>query len=625
MKLQTRFVQLPISFDAELLAKEIAALGENAWLPHPQRYEGNDFLPLISAYGEATNEAFEGPMRPTEYLKRCPYLIDTLATLGASLGRTRLMRLSGNAEVTPHVDVNYYWRDRMRIHVPIVTQPTVTFYCGDEHVHMAAGECWIFDTWSLHRVVNDAERERIHLVADSVGGEGFWELAIAGRAHGQPPPPNWTPRKVGPFGARLESLEFESVNVPVVMTPWEARDHIGFLLSDAPPNHPLLPGVMQATSRFLHVWRALWSAFGEREEGWPRYRQALAQLESDLIAARAGPLPMRSGADFLKTLHNMVISFAVSDGSRDTAAGEMRDDVGPKNEQPVPLATVLPREPDPIFDRPIFVVNPPRSGSSLLFETLAQSPTLLTVGGESHALIEGVDALGVQARGWESNRLGVEDADPEVVAQLRARFAASLRDRHGRSPQRGARVRMLEKTPKNALRIPFLAAAFPEARFLYLYRDPRAVLASMMEAWESGRFRTYPKLPGWEGELPWSLLLTPGWRDLARLPLNEIVAAQWAAATEIMLDDLEAIAPERRFVTRYDALVADPGAEVARIARALDFAWDRPLRGELPIAAHTVSAPREDKWRKREAEIMAVTPSIGALMERAAAAAAAAR
>ena len=47
---------------------------------------------------------------------------------------------------------------------------------------MAAGECWIFDTWSLHRVHNDATRPRIHLVADTVGGQGFRSLMEQGRA-----------------------------------------------------------------------------------------------------------------------------------------------------------------------------------------------------------------------------------------------------------------------------------------------------------------------------------------------------------------------------------------------------------------------------------------------------------
>src|SRR5689334_15471592 len=144
MKLQAPFAQLPICFDADRLAAEVTGLGESGWRTHPMNYAGNDFLPLLSVYGDPRNETFEGPMRPTPYLEKCPYIVDVLTRLGASLGRTRLMRLSGHAEVTEHVDIHYYWREHMRVHVPIITQPTVTFYCGDQSVHMAPGECWIF-------------------------------------------------------------------------------------------------------------------------------------------------------------------------------------------------------------------------------------------------------------------------------------------------------------------------------------------------------------------------------------------------------------------------------------------------------------------------------------------------
>ena len=192
------FIELPVAYDAERLAAEISALGEDAWRPHPEGFKGNDFIPLIAVNGDPADEAFKGPMRPTDHLRKCPYLIDVLASLGAAWGRTRLMRLDAHADVTPHVDINYYWRDRMRVHVPIVTQPSVRFHCGEHAIHMGAGECWIFDTWSLHKVINANDTQRIHLVADTVGGEGFWNLVTAGRAVGFPAPPNWAPRHVAP-------------------------------------------------------------------------------------------------------------------------------------------------------------------------------------------------------------------------------------------------------------------------------------------------------------------------------------------------------------------------------------------------------------------------------------------
>ena len=46
--------------------------------------------------------------------------------------------------------------------------------------------------------------------------------------------------------------------------------------------------------------------------------------------------------------------------------------------------------------RPTFLMSVPRAGSTLLFQTLAQSPDAWTVGGESHPLFEGIPALRAQ-------------------------------------------------------------------------------------------------------------------------------------------------------------------------------------------------------------------------------------
>jgi hypothetical protein len=264
--------------------------------------------------------------------------------------------------------------------------------------------------------------------------------------------------------------------------------------------------------------------------------------------------------------------------------------------------------------RPIFLVSPPRSGSTLLFQTLIQSPGACSIGGESHGLIEGIAALHPQANGWESNRLGPADASEAVVEELSRRFLVTVKDRDGRPA--GPHLRMIEKTPKNSLRIPFFDAAYPDSTFVYLYRDPRQTLSSMMEAWRSGRFRTYPRLPDWTSP-PWSLLLVPGWRGFRTVTLAEIVARQWAAATDILLDDLAGLPPERVRALSYDAFVEAPQAVVSGLCDSLELAWDRSLHGPLPFSQTTVSAPDPEKWRANEAAIGEVWPIVAAAAARA--------
>jgi aspartyl/asparaginyl beta-hydroxylase len=324
MKLHTAFVQLPLLFDADVLRAEIASFSETDWQPHPAGYAGNDFLPLVSAHGDARNEAFEGPMLPTEHLSADrPYLSQTLAALGAAIGRTRLMRLSPHADVDEHVDVNYYWRDRMRVHVPVITQPTVRFNCGASSIHMAPGETWVFDTWSLHSVNNDAQSARVHLVIDTVGGDGFWSLMSAGRAPSQQSDPQWTPRKVTP-SAEAASFDLESVNTPTIMSPWELKDHISFLMSEIAPGQAQTPFVARAALAFLHRWRALWAIYGDSGEGRAQYKEVLERFAHELHGVGATKVVLRNEVELLHPLRGMIFDVAVADPARDLSKGEQR-------------------------------------------------------------------------------------------------------------------------------------------------------------------------------------------------------------------------------------------------------------------------------------------------------------
>jgi hypothetical protein len=316
MKLQVPFIQLPLAFDAGVLAAEIAALGESPWRPHPQGFPGNSMLPLLAVDGDPDNESFAGGMRPTPALGRCPYLSQVIASLGVTVGRTRLMRLAGRAEVTRHADQGYYWAERVRVHVPIVTQPTVRFECGDAVINMAPGECWIFDTWRQHRVLNDATESRIHLVVDTVGGGRFWELVGEGRPH-DAPRGGWPIHTLKPGAGETASFPCETVNVPVVMSPWELNGHLSLLFADAVP-HPQLAQVRQIALRFARTWQGLWFTYADCPEGHAHFRAVLRQFV-DEVRAPAAPLVLKNHLNWTGAMMKIIAQYAVT-GSGTTPA-----------------------------------------------------------------------------------------------------------------------------------------------------------------------------------------------------------------------------------------------------------------------------------------------------------------
>jgi len=288
MRLSKPLLQLPICFDAELLAAEVNALPPAAWMPHPHGYVGNEAVPLVSV-GGGMNDAIDGAMAATEHLERCPYIKAVMRELGGVWGRSRLMGLASGSQVPPHVDINYYWRTHLRIHIPVVTNPGVSFNVAGESVHMAAGECWVFDSFAWHDVQNQGAERRIHLVLDTVGGERLWDLVEAASASSEQAPQLWTVGQRSQIGP----LAFEQLNVPDVMSPWEIRQHLEFILDGAPAHH-LLDRVEKRLDRFAVAWHAAWARFGTSDEGLPEYAAILDRIRTDLQAMGGQQILLRN-------------------------------------------------------------------------------------------------------------------------------------------------------------------------------------------------------------------------------------------------------------------------------------------------------------------------------------------
>ena len=284
MRLSKPFIRLPFRFDTQRLADEVEQFGRDCWMPHPSRLRGNSAIPLISS-GGGDNDSFEGEKKATPHLERCAYLQQVMAGFGEVLSRSRLMRLDAGAEVSLHVDFNYHWYSRVRIHIPVITSPDVIFHCGRERLHMAAGECWIFDSWRRHRVTNGGTGDRVHLVIDLCGSSRFWGMAREMES-----------RDSAAIEAAATFVEFEpdkSVSLRLerftslpVMAPGECTALVEDLIADFSGNAANDPGLVLAYSvllrSFAQDWRELWVLYGHEAEGIARYRALIEETRKKL-------------------------------------------------------------------------------------------------------------------------------------------------------------------------------------------------------------------------------------------------------------------------------------------------------------------------------------------------------
>lgn len=281
MELSRPFVRLPFAFDVDRLIHEVEQFNAECWMSHPNRLHGNTALPLIALNGD-NNDDFSGHMRPTEHLHRCDYIQQIMASFDEVLARSRLMKLAAGAQVAEHVDFNYHWYSRVRIHIPIITHPDVIFYCGDEHINMQAGECWIFDSWRRHKVINASGEDRTHLVIDLAGSSRFWAMVRRMETFGHHyhhPDLEKQCTLLHHQASTPMMIKTERYNVAPVMSPGELEAIAKELITDVkanPDNNPLL---LQEYATLLDElakdWRETWLVYGYDADGIDQYRALL--------------------------------------------------------------------------------------------------------------------------------------------------------------------------------------------------------------------------------------------------------------------------------------------------------------------------------------------------------------
>ncbi|MDH5673918.1 MAG: sulfotransferase [Myxococcales bacterium] len=238
-------------------------------------------------------------------------------------------------------------------------------------------------------------------------------------------------------------------------------------------------------------------------------------------------------------------------------------------------------------DRLLFVLSPPRAGSTLLQRMLGSHPGIYTHP-EPH-LITPLAYLGYHdhvdkapydhINAAEAMRAFVQElphGEEDYLDALRA-YADTL---YGRMLDKSGRRYFLDKTPAYALVLPFLRKLYPQARYVVLTRHPLAVMSSYANSFFNG---------DWQ----------------AALDFNPIVARYVPALAHFLSDP-----PAHVHHVRYERLVSDAAGELSKIFAflGLEDAPEAVNYGEHfeakkgmgdPITVGTQSRPVEsslDKW-----------------------------
>ncbi len=177
-------VKLPRRYDVELLRADLEsalAFGDE----HENRgdyHEGGwSAVALVAPDGRTDAEGlrwagWNASYEKTHILEECPYFEKIVDGFGPK-HRVRLLRLEPDKKVNTHTDDGDGWAvGKVRLHIPIVTNPDVEFYVDDQRVIMEPGELWYCDFTKPHRVHNKGAEGRIHLVLDLAVDETLKDL-----------------------------------------------------------------------------------------------------------------------------------------------------------------------------------------------------------------------------------------------------------------------------------------------------------------------------------------------------------------------------------------------------------------------------------------------------------------
>lgn len=144
--------------------------------------------------------------------------------------------------------------------------------------------------------------------------------------------------------------------------------------------------------------------------------------------------------------------------------------------------------------KPLFIFSLPRSGSTLLQRVLAADSQIASVA-EPWVLLPFVYALREQGINAEYGHALASMALKDLFLELPngkqdflSAVGSAMRELYQKATKNKEARYFLDKTPRYALIADEIIDIFPDGKFIFLWRNPLAIIASIVETWGGGKW-----------------------------------------------------------------------------------------------------------------------------------------
>tara|TARA_B100000795_G_C22786272_1_gene434764 strand:+ start:487 stop:1320 length:834 start_codon:yes stop_codon:yes gene_type:complete len=237
--------------------------------------------------------------------------------------------------------------------------------------------------------------------------------------------------------------------------------------------------------------------------------------------------------------------------------------------------------------QPVIIIGAPRSGTNILRDTLVEFNDVCTWPfDETNFLWKKGHKIN------ENDELSIDQLSKDKILYVKKEFKKISRKNKSNT--------VIEKTCANSLRVPYIDKILPNAKFIFIYRNPIDAIVSIESKWKKGlNFKMVVKKIPWFNIIYLLKFITyklffklfyirnqysrwgPMIKDIDEIIKKNnsyiIATLQWKKCFQVAKKDLEALNKNRVFNLRYEDFVNNPSEWLIKILNFMNISYEDKL------------------------------------------------